>query len=96
MMARASLFPAESLCRRLVAEADVSAGALMLPRKLVDELVARAMEHGARIAIAQAYDVRHCRVCGCTELTACRPEPCAWAAADLCTACEPYLEDPDA
>lgn len=33
--------------------------------------------------------VRRCRVCGCTENSACLTEdgPCAWAAANLCTAC---------
>jgi hypothetical protein len=32
-----------------------------------------------------------CRMCGCTETTACRDErgqPCSWVAADLCSACE--------
>jgi hypothetical protein len=33
-----------------------------------------------------------CRVCGCTEYTACADprtgEPCRWVAADLCSACE--------
>jgi hypothetical protein len=30
--------------------------------------------------------VRSCRVCGCTDETACFP-PCSWVAPDLCSAC---------
>lgn len=37
----------------------------------------------------KCFPVRRCRVCGCTETSACMTEegPCAWAAADLCTSC---------
>ena len=28
-----------------------------------------------------------CRVCGCTEISACNP-PCGWADVDLCTGCQ--------
>lgn len=40
----------------------------------------------------RAAGVRHCRVCGCTEQTACTDgmgDPCAWLKQDLCTACSP-------
>jgi hypothetical protein len=40
-------------------------------------------------------DVPTCRVCGCTDYTACQeyrglgdPVPCHWVADDLCSACE--------
>lgn len=38
------------------------------------------------------FDVRACRSCGCTTWNACWHEDegtCAWAEADLCTACAP-------
>jgi hypothetical protein len=34
--------------------------------------------------------IRTCRACGCTDATAC-PGGCAWAEADLCTACAAAL-----
>lgn len=45
-----------------------------------------ALGHGTMCAIK---DERTCRVCGCTETTACATEegPCAWVQADLCSAC---------
>lgn len=36
-------------------------------------------------------DDRTCRICGCTDITACRHEdgtPCCWIEDDLCSACE--------
>lgn len=41
-------------------------------------------------AVAKAEKLeRACRVCGCTEDSACFTDegPCGWAEADLCTAC---------
>jgi hypothetical protein len=33
-----------------------------------------------------ALDIASCRVCGCTDLSAC-PEGCSWVENDLCSAC---------
>lgn len=41
-----------------------------------------------------APDGRRCRVCGCTDITACVDEdgsPCAWVDDDLCTLCDERL-----
>lgn len=41
------------------------------------------------VAAAKVPKERHCRVCGCTEFSACQtPEgPCHWVEEDLCSAC---------
>lgn len=60
----------------------------------VTELLRHGIVHGARIEWARRTGERHCRVCGCTQTTACiGPEgPCAWAAADLCSVCAHFQE----
>jgi len=35
-----------------------------------------------------AMDIRACRVCGCTDDSAC-PDGCSWIEDDLCSACAP-------
>ncbi len=76
---------------RLIAEAGVAPGALMVSHADVDMIVAKASVMGAKIASGYICEERHCFVCGCTETTACHPEPCSWVASDLCSACEAYL-----
>ena len=83
---------AQALSRRLIAEQGIAHGALMVGRADVERIVALAALHGGQIAIAEAIGLRACRVCGCTETTACHPRPCSWVADDLCSACEPYAE----
>lgn len=41
-----------------------------------------------------AHDGPACRVCGCTDSQACvtAEGPCRWVEADLCSACQPYLQ----
>jgi hypothetical protein len=75
-----------ALARRLLADAGIHPGALMVSRIDAVAAIADAFEHGRRIAVAEIAGERHCRVCGCTALNACRP-PCGWAGEDLCTAC---------
>lgn len=36
---------------------------------------------------AQSSTVRTCRVCGCTENSACQPDSCYWVSWDLCSEC---------
>lgn len=81
------------LTRRLLAEAGLPAGALTIGAADVQRLVARAMDVGGERLLAAAAGDRACRVCGCTQFRACRPPhgPCAWAADDLCTACEEFV-----
>jgi hypothetical protein len=33
------------------------------------------------------FDVRACRVCGCTDDNACQPFSCWWVAENLCSEC---------
>ncbi len=55
------------------------------------------LEHGSRryigeslrpwlVRLAEAIDVDHCRVCGCTDDHACEGG-CSWVEEDLCSAC---------
>ena len=81
-----------ALGRRLVADFGIADGALMVPHADVAGLVAIARGYGEQLAMADINQDRHCRVCGCSQFNACRPEPCAWAGSDLCTACAPYVE----
>lgn len=42
------------------------------------------------LALFKSAGVRACRVCGCTEVTACEDLPgeaCRWVSKDLCSAC---------
>lgn len=48
--------------------------------------VAAAWIMGSRVAVNRLKNRRTCRICGCWELGACEGG-CAWAEADLCTAC---------
>lgn len=87
-----------ALARRLVGEAGVESGALFVGSAELAYIVARARRCGEGLATARLIQRRYCRVCGCTETTACmtrvggRWAPCAWAAPDLCDACAPHLE----
>jgi hypothetical protein len=65
---------------------------IFIQRREILAIVARARVHGGRAAIAEAMAYRHCRVCGCTETTACHPPPCWWVENDLCSACQPFTE----
>jgi hypothetical protein len=38
----------------------------------------------------EAVGVRACRVCGCTDRSACE-EGCEWVGEDLCSACQPVV-----
>jgi len=78
--------------------------ALLLAARLMEELcgdvvpvvaakdftvaIVRAFAHGQAVAINRAADRRTCRACGCWDLHAC-DQGCAWAGADICTACHP-------
>lgn len=80
----------------------VESDALLLAARLMDELcggpvpvvsatdyavaVVRAFAAGQAVAINRAAERRTCRVCGCWDLHAC-DDGCAWAGADICTAC---------
>lgn len=79
-----------ALGRRLLAEAAIDPGALMVPRADFERAIARAVFHGRELGHLGLLRVRHCRVCGCTGLNPCRPEPCWWVAPDLCSTCEPF------
>jgi hypothetical protein len=82
------------LTGRLLAEVGVHPAATSVSHADVVAIVDRALEHGGALHVAEIIGERHCRVCGCTEHRACRPEPCGWAAGeDLCTVCEPFAED---
>ena len=81
-----------ALALRLLAEAGCTHPYPLLTLQAFDGIVAKACLHGGRRAVAQAFDYRSCRVCGCTEITACHPEPCSWVEADLCSTCAPFAE----
>jgi hypothetical protein len=81
------------LSARLIAQAGIGPGALLVGRGDLDELVARAALHGYDVGRAEVLGARHCRVCGCQELRACDP-PCSWVEEDLCSTCAEFPEDP--
>ena len=81
-----------ALGRRLLVDFGISDGALMVPQADVIGMLALARGHGEQLAMADMNQDRHCRVCGCSQFNACRPDPCAWAGADLCTTCAPFVE----
>jgi len=58
---------------------------ILARRALGVATVAHGKAREAMDEAAKAHQ-RHCRVCGCTDLTACDP-PCWWVAKDLCSAC---------
>ncbi|HEY1753705.1 MAG TPA: hypothetical protein VGG29_20780 [Caulobacteraceae bacterium] len=83
------------LAARLFAQLGLADGALSIPRLEAELAVAMALSAGADIEAAHHMGERHCRVCGCTQLTACRgPDgPCAWVPGeDLCTVCAAFPE----
>jgi hypothetical protein len=82
------------LAARIFAELGLSEGALMIPRREAELAVCIAAQAGSDVQYAHHAGFRHCRVCGCTSLTACRgPDgPCSWAEPDLCTVCAAYPE----
>ena len=79
------------MMRRLLGALRITPGALFVPRSDAADMVETALEHGRRIGVAQTCGVQHCRVCGCTDITACDP-PCSFVEGDLCSACAPFLE----
>lgn len=82
------------LAARLFATIDVAPGALTMPRLEAELAVALAVQVGVDLENARAAGERFCRVCGCTQFTACRGAdgPCSWAAPDLCSVCALYPE----
>jgi hypothetical protein len=88
-----------ALARRLLAEIGVTDGALALPRPEVLVALIEAQRVGRRFERACALQregasLRFCRVCGCTDTTACVVDgvPCHWARPEICSACWPYVD----
>ncbi len=89
---------AVALARRYLAETGLADGALAIARPEALAAIAAARIVGERLASAQFAGVRHCRVCGCTDTTACRDEDplgrpcgCHWVARDLCSVCARWV-----
>jgi hypothetical protein len=81
---------ADVLAARLIGEAGINPAAMMVPHADVVAIVRKALLHGGRIVMGDLTGDRHCRVCGCTDLCACRPEPCHWSDAATCSVCAAY------
>jgi hypothetical protein len=82
------------LAARIFAVLGLAEGALVIPRIDAELAVSIALCHGAQIDHMHHIGQRHCRVCGCGELTACRgPDgPCSWVGPDLCSTCANFEE----
>jgi hypothetical protein len=80
-----------ALARRLLGELVPAAPGTFIDHSLAVRAIAGAFVHGMAFEAAARRGVRACRVCGCTETRACAPDPCFWVAADLCSACRPYV-----
>lgn len=84
---------AETRLRRALDDLDLETGALTMSRADVVRVAGIAFEFGADVASADDAGERHCRICGCTYLRAC-PGGCSWTGPDLCSACQPFTEQP--
>jgi hypothetical protein len=80
-----------ALAGRLLADAGLEPGSLVIARADVEQLVARAFAFGGAAESADEHERRFCRICGCTQIRAC-PGACSWVGPDLCSACEPFVE----
>jgi hypothetical protein len=78
------------LARRLILAVGIHPDASMMQRRDVLAMLFRAREMGRCLGVAEVAGFQHCRVCGCTALVTCRPEPCTWVEADLCSACAEF------
>lgn len=56
------------------------------PTPRIAEFLAQANALGFTRGRAAGRNERHCRICGCTENSAC-PGRCAWVGEDLCSTC---------
>ncbi len=79
-----------ALAARLLDELDLELG-LTVPLPKFEMAIARAMDAGILLTIAQDRAERWCRVCGCTDDRACEGG-CGWSARDLCDRCAPFVE----
>ena len=81
------------LAARLFNHQGVHPAALMISRFDAEAALILAREIGRAMERSDRVGRRHCRVCGCTDLMACRPEPCHWVEPDLCSACAEFAPE---
>lgn len=76
----------ELLARRVLNDAGIEPGALMISHGDLVKAVEKAWEFGRHFGVAEVTDDDACRICGCTEYRACLGG-CSWAEPDLCSEC---------
>lgn len=89
--AELSMEDAERLVRRVLTELGLDPAALTIAAADFARGLVHAHTLGVRVGFNEGR-TRRCKICGCTELTACR-DVCAWVepdpfGEDVCTSCD--------
>jgi|GEM_PF-2584211 len=75
----------------LIGDLSLTPEGRLLLRRVRRQLRREGVEGGCRLPSSL---LRQCRICGCTDITACQHDdgtPCAWMDDDLCTVCDERL-----